>query len=74
MSKILTVSDDVKKYFDSTDTILIKPVKMSAPSNLKEKLFSQGGNIRKLSKEMELKSLIIAFQNFFLYDIENMIT
>ena len=30
--------------------------------------------IKKLSKEIQLKSLTLAYENFFLYDIENMIT
>ena len=33
-----TVCDDVKKMFDSSGTILIKPDKISVPSNLKEKV------------------------------------
>ena len=40
-----TVSDDVKKNFHSADTILIKPDKMLAPSNLKENIFGQFENI-----------------------------
>ena len=68
------MSDYVKKLFDSPDTVLIKPDKISAPSDLKEKLFSQGEKIRKISKEIQLKLLTLAYENFFLYDIENMIT
>ena len=52
-----TVSDDVKNFFGSADTILIKPDKMLAPSNLEEKLFGQG---EKLSGEIQLKSLTLA--------------
>ena len=63
-----------KNSINSSDTILIKPDKISAPSDLKEKLFSQGEKIRKISKEIQLKSLTLAYENFFLYDIENMIT
>ena len=37
-----TESDDIKKIFDSTDTILIKPDKILAESDLKVKLFGQG--------------------------------
>ena len=69
-----TVSDDVKKKFNSSDTTLIKPDKISGPSYLKEKLFSQSENIRKMSKEIQLKSLAIAYKNIFQYDIENVIT
>ena len=69
-----TVSDDVKKIFNSSDTTSIKPDKISAPSDLKEKLFGQGEKIRKISEKIQLKLLTIAYENFFLYDIENMIT
>ena len=65
-----TVSDDLKNFFDSSDTILIKPDKISAPCDLKEKLFSQGEKIKKPSKEIQLKSLTLAYENFFLYDLE----
>ena len=53
---------------------MIKQDKISVPSNLKEKLFCQGGKIKKLSREMLLKSLTLAYESFFLHDIENMIT
>ena len=46
---------------------------MSVSSDLKEKLFGQGEKIKKLSKEIQLKSLTLAYENFFLYDHENMI-
>ena len=69
-----TLSDDFKEIFDSSDTILIKPDKISALRDLREKLFGQSENIRKISKEIQLKSLTIAYEIFFLYDIENMIT
>ena len=68
------MSDDVKKFFDSSDTILVKPDKIPAPSDLKEKLFGQGEKIKKLSKEIQLRSLTLAYENLFLYDLENMIT
>ena len=41
---------------------------------MKEELFSQGEEIKKLSKEIQLKSLTLAYESFFFYDIENMIT
>ena len=43
---------------------------MLAPSNLKEKLFGQGEKIKKLSKEIQSKSLTLAYENFYLYDID----
>ena len=66
--------DDAKNIFDSLDTTLIKLDKISAPSDLNEKLFGQGEKFRKISKETQLKALKLAYENFFLYDIENMIT
>ena len=59
-----TVSDDVKRFSDSSDTILIKPDKISAPSDIKEKLLGQGEKFRKISTEIQLKSLTIAYENF----------
>ena len=53
---------------------MIKPGKISVRSDLKEKLFGQGDKIKKLSKEIQLKSLTLAYEKFFLYDLENMIT
>ena len=69
-----TVSDEVKKYFDSTENILVKPDKEAASNNLKRDLFDQGEKIKKPSKEMQLKSRTLAYENFFLYDNKNMIT
>ena len=67
-------TDDVKKRFDSSETVLIKPVETSAFSNVKDKLFGQGVKFKKLSKEMQLRSLTLTYENVFLYDLENMIT
>ena len=36
-----TVSDGVKSIFNSSNTILIKPDKIAAPGDLKEKSFGQ---------------------------------
>ena len=46
---------------DSSDTILIKADKVTVPSNLKENLFSKGKKIKKLSREIRLKSLTLAY-------------
>ena len=69
-----TASDDVKKIFDSTGVILTKLDKIPAPSNLKEKVLGQDEKISKLFKEIQLKSLTLAYENFFLHDLKNMIT
>ena len=37
-----TASEYVKKIFNSIETVLIKLDKISAPNDLKEKLFGQG--------------------------------
>ena len=69
-----TASDEVKKAFDSTENILVKPDKEAAPDNLKTDLLGQSEKIKKLSKEIQLKSLTLAYENFFLYNNENVIT
>ena len=53
---------------------MIKPDKIAAPINLKEKLLGQGEKIKQLSKEIQLKSLTLAYENVFQYNCENMIT
>ena len=47
---------------------------MKAPDGLKEKLFGQVEKISKFSKEIQLKSLIIAYEKIFLNTIKNMTT
>ena len=69
-----TVSNEVKKKIDSTENILVKLDKEAATDNLKTDLFDQGEKIKKLSKEIQLKSPTLPYENFFLYDNKNMIT
>ena len=45
-----TVSDDVKRIFDATDTILIKPDKMLALSDLKYNYLVRVKRLRKALK------------------------
>ena len=40
----------------------------------KKKLFDQVEKIKKRSEEIQLKSLMLAYEHFFLYNLENMIT
>ena len=47
-------------------------IKELAPSNI-EDLQGQSGYITKLSEKINLKSLTHAYENFFLYDLENII-
>ena len=49
-----------------------RKVKMLPPSDI-ENLSGQSGYIKNLSKKVNLKSLIHAYDNFFLYDLENII-
>ena len=69
-----TASDEVKQIYDWRENILVKPDKEVTTGNLKTDLFGQGEKIKKLSKEIQLKSLTLAYENFFLYNNENMIT
>ena len=49
-------------------------IKVKAPKDLIEKLQSQELNLlQSLSKKIDTKSLTYAYENFFLYDLENMI-
>ena len=68
------MSNEVKKKIDSTENILVKLDKEAATDNLKTDLFDQGEKIKKLSKEIQLKSPTLPDENFFLYDNKNMIT
>ena len=45
-----TAPDDIKKTFNSTDNILIKPDKTSVPGDLKEKLFDLVEKIKNVLK------------------------
>ena len=61
-----TASDEVKKSFDSTENILVKPDKEAATDNhLKTDLFGQGEKIKKLSKEIQLKSHLLMKISFY---------
>ena len=63
-----------KKTIESSYSILEsnRKVKMLAPSDI-ENLSGQSGYIKNLSKKVNLKSLIHAYEKFFLYDLENII-
>ena len=62
------------KNCDSTQNILVKLDKEATTDNLKTDLFGQGKKIKKLSKEIQLKSVTLAYETFFLYSNENIIT
>ena len=61
-----------KKTLESSYSILEsnRKVKMLAPSDI-ENLSGQSGYIKNLSKKVNLKSLTHAYENFFLYNLEN---
>ena len=79
-----TLTDD---YIDITTPIVDKrnifafrtddkneTIKVKAPKDLIKKLQSQELNLlQSLSKKIDTKSLTYAYENFFLYDLENMI-
>ena len=70
-----TTADQIfEKTFKSTFSLLEDKLKIKeiAPTNIKD-LQGQSGYIKKLSEKVNLKSLIHAYENFFLYDLENVI-
>ena len=51
----------------------IKKIKETAVENIENDLQGQSGYLKKLSEKVNLKSLTHAYENFFLYDLENLI-
>ena len=73
-----TVDDVFKKTLESTYSLLYnnsdqKTIKEAAPENLEDDLQGQSGYLKKLSQKVNLKSLTYAYENFFLYDLDNVI-
>ena len=64
--------NNLKTIFESTRTILQKADKISTPDNIKMSLDIQIEKNKNAS--INVKSLPVAHENFFLYDNENMIT
>ena len=64
--------NDLKTIFESTRTIPEKAHKVPVPENIKATLSTQIVKIKNGS--INLKSLTVAHENFFLYDNENMTT
>ena len=62
---------NLKTLFESTRTILEKVDKAPVPDNIKASLSNQMEKIKNAS--INIKSLTVAYENFFLYDNENMI-
>ena len=74
-TKTSTTADQIfEKTFKSTFSLLEdkSKIKKVARRNIKD-LQGQSGYIKKLSKKVNLKSLTHAYENFFLYDLENVI-
>ena len=72
-TKTSTTADQIfEKTFKSTFSLLEdkSKIKEVAPTNI-EDLQGQSGYIKKLSEKVNLKSLTHAYENFFLYDLEN---
>ena len=69
-----TKNELFEKIFKSTFSLLDNKLKIKevAPTNI-EDLQGQSGYIKKLSEKVNLKSLTHAYENFFLYDLENVI-
>ena len=74
-TKTSTTADQIfEKTFKSTFSLLEdkSKIKEVAPTNI-EDLQGQSGYIKKLAEKVNLKSLRHAHENFFLYDLENVI-
>ena len=63
---------DLKAVFESKKPILEKVDKTPAPYNIQASFDTQIANIKNTS--IDVKSLTVAHESFFLYDNENMIT
>ena len=66
------LTDNNKLATFSTDQ-KVKTIKEAAPKNLETDLQGQSGYLKKLSEKVNLKSLTYAYENFFLYDLDNVI-
>ena len=51
----------------------VKTIKEEAPEKIETDLQGQSGYLKKLSEKVNLKSLTHAYENFFLYDLDNVI-
>ena len=69
-----TTSEIFKKTLEFSYSILEEKTKIKeiAPENIEE-LQGQSGYIKKLSEKVNLKSLTHAYENFFLFDLDNVI-
>ena len=74
IKKTTTTSEIFKKTLEFSYSILEEKTKIKeiAPENIEE-LQGQSGYIKKLSEKVNLKSLTHAYENFFLYDLDNVI-
>ena len=76
--KLKTTTTMTDKIFEKTFKLIFSllddklKIKEVAPTNV-EDLQGQSGYIKKLSEKVNLKSLTHAYENFFLYDLENVI-
>ena len=74
-TKASATADQIfEKTFKSIFSLLKDKLKIKevAPTNI-EDLQGQSGYIKKLSEKVNLKSLTHVYENFFLYDLENVI-
>ena len=78
------VNDVFKKTLESTFSLTdnenvfstdqkVKTIKEEAPEKIETDLQGQSGYLKKLSEKVNLKSLTHAYENFFLYDLDNVI-
>ena len=68
-----SLPDSLKKKFFEVSTTLDKfETEIVAPKDIKTTLKGQSDYFKQLSKKVDLKPLTHVFENFFLYDLENM--
>ena len=64
--------DSLKKIFEVSTTLDKFETEIVAPKDIKTTLKGQSDYFKQLSKKVDLKPLTHVFENFFLYDLENM--
>ena len=70
-----SAANEIKTIFESNLYLLKENTEIEAPPTIKETIEGKMDkrNINILKKQIDLKALTHAFENFFLYDLENMI-
>ena len=68
-----SLPDSLKFFFEISTTLDKFETEVVGPDDIKTTLKGQSDYFKHLSKKVDLKPLLYVFENFFLYDLENMI-